>query len=359
MKNATHISLSTCVALALFSVCPMISHSQTNIPQTRFIQIDPGSFQKTVSTNGSNEITMTSPEIHAGFSWDELIVSWNVRMPTNAGLRVEARANYADYKTRYYTMGLWSVAGSSHPRQSATGQKDNDGDVLTDTLVLKKPADRFQLRLTLNGDGRNDVKLTLVGVSLLGSTSLATPSSPNQKAWGKIIPVPERSQMAHPDGEKLCSPTAVSMLLGFWSNKLKRPELDRDVPEIAAAVFDPNWPGMGNWSFNMAYAGSMAGMRGYVARLNNVRELEDWIAEGVPVGISVCYNRLRGKSREPSGHIVVCCGFTENGDVIVNDPGTSKNGRKTFPRANLIDAWSYSKNTVYLVHPSNTKPPED
>jgi hypothetical protein len=68
-------------------------------------------------------------------------------------------------------------------------------------------------------------------------------------------------------------------------------------------------------------------MRAYTTRLCDVAELEDWIARGIPVGLSVCYNRLRGKSREPSGHLVVCVGFTESGDVIVNDPGTREKVR--------------------------------
>jgi hypothetical protein len=100
-------------------------------------------------------------------------------------------------------------------------------------------------------------------------------------------------------------------------------------------------------------------MRGYASRLSDVSELEDWIAAGLPVGLSVCYNRLRGRMGPASGHLVVCVGFTETGDVIINDPGTSKNVRKTFPRQNLISAWAYSKNAVYLIYPEATKVPQD
>jgi len=71
-------------------------------------------------------------------------------------------------------------------------------------------------------------------------------------------------------------------------------------------------------------------MRAYTARLSDVAELEDWIMQGIPVGLSLCYNRLRGKSRTPSGHLVVCVGFTENGDAVINDPGTLRNVRKVF-----------------------------
>ena len=43
----------------------------------------------------------------------------------------------------------------------------------------------------------------------------------------------------------------------------------------------------------------------------------------------------------------------------MNDPGTSQNVRKIFPRANVIDAWDYSKHTVYLIYPTNADLPKD
>jgi hypothetical protein len=182
---------------------------------------------------------------------------------------------------------------------------------------------------------------------------------PNKAAWGKTIQVPEKSQMAYPNGGVLCSPTTVSMLLTHWSRTLKQPDLDHDVPDVVKGVYDANWHGTGNWPFNTAYAGSFPGMRGYVSRFSDVSELEDWIAAGLPVGISLDYDRLRGKGPGPNGHLVVCVGFTPEGDVILNDPGTSKNVRKTFPRKSLVYAWAYSKNTVYLIYPESAALPND
>ncbi len=424
------------IVFAVTMVClfPMNSKAETlDARGAQFVRFK--SFSQFTKSAGANpgEIVLTSPEIRSRIQWNELIASWNVEMPTNTYLRIEARAIYPDHATKFYTMGLWSADPSQHPRESVPNQKDSDADVLTDTLALNHSAERFQLRVTLGshepkkaapyarepfedvrdgqsgakaartpdagaqdgGSGsarsvwsagvfsaafpaprrcsafqftgkasvyphhKDTVKLKFLGVSLFNSKTTPAPLSPNRAAWGKTILVPERSQMAYENGKALCSPATVSMLLAYWSGKLKRPELDRSVPEISEGVYDPNWPGTGNWAFNMAYAGSFRGMRAYVTRLSDVSELEDWITRGIPVGLSVCYNRLRGKSREPSGHVVVCCGFTENGDAIINDPGTSQNVRKISPRANLIDAWSYSKNTVYLLYPTNAELPKD
>jgi len=100
-------------------------------------------------------------------------------------------------------------------------------------------------------------------------------------------------------------------------------------------------------------------MQAFVTRLSDIAELEDWIAQGLPVGISVCYDRLRGKGPGPNGHLVVCVGFTKEGDVVINDPGTSKNVRKVFPRKSLQYAWAYSHNTAYVVYPKGTALPKD
>jgi hypothetical protein len=305
------------------------------------------------------EVVLTSKPIHARIAWDELIVSWNAVMPAGTWLKIEARAIQPDHTTKWYVLGLWSGDPERYPRESVPQQRDEDGDVKTDTLVLKQPADRVQVRLTLGGEGREELKLKFLSLALLDSQLTPKPLTPNRTAWGRTIDVPERSQMAYENGGVLCSPATVSMLLAHWARELNRPSLDRDVPEVVKGVYDPKWEGTGNWVFNTAYAGSLPGMRAYTARLSDVAELEAWIAQRIPVGLSLCYNRLRGKGREPSGHLVVCVGFTEAGDVVVNDPGTSKDVRKTFPRANLIDAWAHSKNAAYFIYPENASVPRD
>ncbi len=307
----------------------------------------------------TGDIVLTSPEMRAHTAWDELIVSWNAEVPAGAGLKIEARALYSDHPTKWFTMGLWSANSTPHPRTSIRGQQTEEGRVDTDILTLKQPAEGIQLRVTTFTSGTRKPRLKFLGLSLLDSKSAPGGLPPNPAAWGRIINVPERSQMTYENGSVLCSPTTVSMLLAYWSQRLDRPALDEDVPKVAEGVYDPQWGGTGNWVFNTAYAGSFRGMRAYTTRLSDVSELEDFVACGIPVGLSLCYNRLRGKSREPSGHLVVCVGFAKNGNVIVNDPGTSQDLRKVFPRANLIDAWNYSRNTVYLVYPVNTPLPKD
>jgi hypothetical protein len=317
-----------------------------------------GGFER-VGANWKTEVVLTSPEIVAQIRWDEMIASWNAEMPKGTFMKIEARPIYASGPAKWYIMGLWSHEPERHPRESVPNQRDANGDVATDTLVLTRPAERLQFRITLGGEPFTKPTLKFLAVSLNDSKSNHPALASNRRAWGKTIDVPERSQMKFPDGKVLCSPTTVSMLMCYWARELKRPEIDRDVPQIANAVYDAQWKGTGNWSFNTAFAGSHAGVRAYVTRFSDVSELEDWISSGLPVALSLCYDRLRGKGPGPNGHLVVCVGFTESGDVIVNDPGTSENVRKIFSRKNLINAWKYSHNAVYLIYPENAEVPTD
>jgi hypothetical protein len=308
----------------------------------------------------SNNLVLISPVIGSRMAFNELVLSWNVDLPADSFLEIGCRALYAGGPTAYYDLGSWSKHPEQYPRQSRTGQRDSQGEVATDTLLLHKAATSFQVRLRLGGSTRPSPKvLRFLGISVADTTISPNPLAPRREAWGKLIEVPERSQMRYPNGKTLCSPTTVSMLLSFWGKQLGRPEIDRPVPEIAEAVYDTQWHGVGNWSFNMAYAGAIPGLRACVVRLSDVAELEAWVARGIPVGLSVDYDRLRGKGPGPNGHLVVLVGFTEKGDPIVNDPGTSENVRKIFPRKNLVDAWGCSHNTVYLVYPEKWKLPKD
>jgi hypothetical protein len=368
--STSHLSDSTQAGLPPWlSLAPLLGSAWLALTATPALGFDARggqfigfkSFSSFEQTAGAlrGEVVLTSPQILARIDWDELIASWNAETPDGACLKIEARAIYPSGPTKYYVMGLWSANPSRHPRESVLHQKDADGDVATDTLRLERPCDRLQIRLTLGGDEGRKPRLKFLGLNLTDTT--ITPSSlpSDLAALGRTLPVPQRSQMAYTNGSVLCSPTTVSMIMSFWSRQLKRPELDRDVPDIVKAIYDAKWKGTGNWPFNTAYAGSFRGIRGYVTRMTDLAEVEDWIAAGIPVALSVCSDRLHHRGPGPNGHLIVCVGFTENGDPVVNDPGSSRNIRRVYPRKDVIYAWSYSRNAVYLIYPEDSEIPKD
>lgn len=310
----------------------------------------------TEGRTASGEIILTSPEITVPVAWDELVASWNA--PPGMYLKVEARAIFAGRTTKYYNLGQWSADPPRHPRQSGGPQTDADGTVKIDTLVLARHGGGVQVRITLGAIDQTQVaQLKFLGLSFCDSQSHPPPREPDHAAWGKSIPVPERRQAEYGD-EGWCSPTSLSMVLAYWGGTLHRPELNRPVPEVAAAISDTNLPGTGNWPFNTAYAGAFPGMRAYVTRLDDVSELEAWAAAGIPVVMSVSsYLTNDRHSGEDNGHLIVCCGFTETGDLVANDPGVSvknnERARRVYPRLRVIEAWKKSKNAVYLIYPED------
>jgi hypothetical protein len=312
----------------------------------------------TATTNNTGEVELLSPVTPAR-PWRELVPTWNADLAATGWLRAEARAWRGGVATKFYSFGQWSRDTNHHPRFSVKGQRDADGDVDTDTLQLATSAEAFQLSLTFDS-ATSAGRLKFLGAVLTDPEVSVAPREPLRAVWGRpAVNVPTISQLAYRDGKAWCSPTTITMLLRYWSAKLEIPALTFDVPEVAGGVHDTTWRGTGNWSFNLAYVGALPGMRGVVTRFNDVRELEDWIAWGWPVGVSLCYDRLRAKGPGPNGHLMICVGFADNGDIILNDPGTRFQMRKAWPRERFTEAWANSRNTVYLVFPDDATPPAD
>jgi hypothetical protein len=323
---------------------------------------DFSNFSRTQNSGG--ESVLLSPEIKSPAEWNQLVLSWNASAAPGSFLKVEARAIRPGNTTKFFSWGCWSPDDKHFPRGSVTNQKDSDGDVRADTLALNHLADAVQIRLTLGGTNGVLPTLKFLGLSFCNTKIKPDPLPPNRAAWGKEIPVVERSQQSYPGGNGWCSPTSLSMVLAHWGSISNRAEWKLDAPEVAAGVADHGFKFLtGNWSFNTAFAGGLDGMRAYVTRFSDVSELEDWIAAGIPVIISARYDLLQdGRADDFNGHLTVCRGFTENGDLVINDPWTDlkvESVRHIYKRANVIRAWATSHDTVYLVYPENAKIPCD
>jgi hypothetical protein len=316
-------------------------------------------FTKTAGTT-PGETVYTSPEISAPINWNEFVGSWNVQ--PGVYLTLEARAIFPDHTTKYFTMSKWSDDPAQHPRASVNGQRDDDGTVSIDTLILKRHGGKLQLRITMGG-ADTQPQLKFLGLSFCDGSAPAITHEPNRAAWGKTVEVPERRQAEYPQQDGWCSPTSLSMVIAYWSINQNRPELNHTELDVATNIMDSGLKGTGNWPFNTAFAGDLPGMRAYVTRFDDISELEDWIAAGIAPIISVSSFINPKHQGNDAGHLIVCVGFTKDGDVIVNDPGVSvkhnERARKVYGRQHVIDCWKKSKNAVYLVYPVNAEIPKN
>ncbi|CAA9445459.1 MAG: hypothetical protein AVDCRST_MAG37-1780 [uncultured Rubrobacteraceae bacterium] len=316
--------------------------------------------------------TLTSPVHETTSRFDTLSPSWNATTPDGTWVQLEVRVRSAETWTAWFNMGVWTL-GTSLKRHSVNGQEAEGWRVLTDTLQSTGQvfADAYQYRLTLFTD-RWDVSPLVQSIFFAISDSRRHGQGPGmtplRAAWGDSLPVPARSQMVYPNGgEAWCSPTSLSMVMAYWAKATCDGSLDRSVPAVAGGVYDHSYGGWGNWSFNVAYA-SVHGFEAGVGRMDSVEQVERWVEAGIPVVASVAWDnhhagqRLSGAPLPRSdGHLLVIRGFTDSGDVIVNDPAGSGevDVPRVYERAEFSRAWlrTGSGGIVYLVHPPCWRPP--
>lgn len=173
----------------------------------------------------------------------------------------------------------------------------------------------------------------------------AEPSLP-YAASAHVLEVPPRSQYAVESERGWCSPAAISMLNAYHG-------LDVDVAETARAVFDRSYNSTGNWSFNVAFSGSL-GLRAAVVYLRNLEHAQRLIEAGIPIAISYSWqaDELPGAPLAHSdGHLAVLCGFTYSGDCAMNDPA-APNVRVVYPRGAIEKIWQRNNGVAYTVAPA-------
>ncbi len=299
-----------------------------------------------------------SPEVPVPAGFDQAIVSWNAFTPPGAYLTVYMRCRVSGSWTKWYNLGLWNTDGHPMHKTSFGKQKDSFGDVDTETLKLDKNADAFKVRLQLESStGKSYPTVRMLAVNLNDST-WQTEIPPVKEVWGTELDVPYLCQLSVKGGGVWCSPTSTAMVMSYWGKKLHRPELKLGITQTANNVFDTDWGGTGNWSFNVDYAGEFKGMRAYVTRFTSVSQIEQWIAKGVPVITALNYSALNGNPDKQTGHLMVIRGFTKDGEPVFNDPWArlekGEKLRKVFTRKRLEDAWLGPKGswgTVYIIYP--------
>jgi hypothetical protein len=305
----------------------------------------------------------TGPLRPTGFGFTQAVVSWDADTPPGTWIEVLARAQRGGRLTKYYNLGVWAADASTIGRHSVKDQRDGDGTVTVDSLVVsdtQPAADAIQLKVrlfTTKADAVPSLRLAAAAVSTPPRRPAQT--SPGDPArWNKVLDVPACSQGAYTDGgERWCSPTSTSMVLGFWGHEPG--PCEPRVRAAAAGVYDWVYDGYGNWPFNAAYAGvSGHDLDSYVTRFTGLAQAEPWIAAGVPVVISYAWKEgaLTGAPvRSSKGHLGVLVGFDAQGNPVMNDPAAGDGQvRRTYPRGELEAVWlEHSGGTAYLIYPSS------
>ncbi|MET1071260.1 MAG: C39 family peptidase [Umezawaea sp.] len=309
-----------------------------------------------VGSEGGYEFARwTSPRHATRFGATQAVASWNALTPPGTWLQVDLRGP----DTGWYAMGRWASGDTDIRRTSVPDQSDEHGRVDVDTFVAAEghALRAVQLRVTLYRKADTTATPTLLMAGAMASAipdAFTVPASEPGPARGVELPVPRYSQNVHEGGESLCSPTSTEMVVEYWGRGPTPDDLagidpthpDRSVEYAAEHTYDLDYDGDGNWPFNTAYAATF-GLRGHITRLRSLTELETYVARGVPVITSQSFreDELDGAGYGTAGHIMVVVGFTEDGDVIANDPASPSNEavRHVYPRAQFETIWLRTK----------------
>lgn len=313
-----------------------------------------------------------SPVHHPAVPASELVASWNASTPAGTHLRVEMLGTYTDgTDTPWYTLGVWAAGDGDVRRASVDGQGDGVSSVWTDTVAIDDTAGgprlaAYRLRLTLYrlpGSGATPEVWRLGAMTSDVPDRFEVPATEPGVATGIELAVPRYSQNTHigqyPEydggGEAWCSPTSSQMIIEYWGRRPTEEDLawvdpaydDPQVCHAARFTYDYQYEGCGNWPFNSAYAATYPGLRGVVTRVASLAGAERLIRAGIPLITSQSFydGELAGAGYGTSGHLMTVIGFTEDGDVIANDPASSDNEavRRVYPRRDFENVWLRTK----------------
>ncbi|MEU6948745.1 peptidase C39 family protein [Streptomyces sp. NPDC046316] len=322
------------------------------------------------ATSAWEYASWTSPVHHSTVPATEVIASWNADTPPGTWIQIELRGTYNDAgATPWYVMGRWAAGDGDIRRTSVDGQSDGKSSIWTDTFAVDDAAsglrlDAYQLRLTLYRAPGTDLTPTVWRLGAMASDiphRFTVPAS--TPCLARELAVPRYSQNTHvgqyPEydngGEAWCSPTSSQMIVEYWGRRPSAEDLswvnpafeDPQVCHAARFTFDHQYDGCGNWPFNAAYAATYPDMNAVVTRLRSLTELEALIRAGIPVITSQSFHKeeLTGAGYGTSGHLMTVIGFTEDGDVIANDPASPSNEavRRIYRRREWENIWLRTK----------------
>ncbi|MDT0382212.1 C39 family peptidase [Streptomyces sp. DSM 42041] len=328
----------------------------------------------TGSTTAWEYATWTSPLHTPRVPAGEVIASWNADTPRGTWVRTELQGTYSDgTRTPWYTMGIWTAGdGDDVPRRtSVDDQSDGKSDIWTDTFSISDLGSglrltSYRLRATLYRAPGGDTTPTVWRLGAMASDvpeRFEVPATRPGVARGVELEVPRYSQNIHEGqypqydggGEAWCSPTSSQMIIEYWGRKPTEEDLawvdpdyqDPQVCHAARMTYDYAYEGCGNWPFNAAYAATYRRMQAVVTRCTSLHDAERLIAAGIPLITSQSFieSELDGAGYGTAGHLMTIVGFTQNGDVIANDPASSDNPsvRNIYKRRQFENIWLRTK----------------
>lgn len=349
--------------------------------------------------DGEQTGTWTSPTYRTEEPFNKAVASWQASTPGESRIETHLQVQTQEGQwSKWYNMGHWAFANNVDANGNITSmrgfageQADEIGSIDQDTFWVNDNlwAKAYKIRSVLYA--HSDHKPLVRQVAAVTSDYLKNQpgaTSPTTMRHQVELPVPALSQYAHNGeypqfdggGAAWCSPASVSMVLRYYGVGPSAQDIaalpsdpvfdqnqrrDGDLDYAVHHTFDNGYANKntGNWPLNTAYAAAF-GLDTSVRQYNSLHPVEHFIKKGVPVIITLKWdntdldptNDLTGSLiSKTNGHLMVVRGFTETGNVIVNDPAApqgNEQARHIYDRGEIERLWLKAKGgTVYLIKP--------
>ena len=199
-----------------------------------------------------------SPEVTAPFAFDELIYSWNLRLPKGQGFRLHLQAGFggAD-KSPWLYAGYWGEV--KDPVTSRTKPRFDRGEVDMDWLKLKERAVSYQFKVV---DASSATLTVLPSLTVVTTDNHPTPEviarhgANATTAPARLLDLPFRRQMDSAGNitPNRCQSAALATALEYYGKAIP-------LEQLVAHTWTPNTttPACGRgWSPRRTSSGSTA-----------------------------------------------------------------------------------------------------
>lgn len=286
------------------------------------------------------------------FPFSQLLFSWNAIRPETGYFSFYVQARHG--KTKQWDDWHHMIDWGADVQRSYSSKLGNFSHYIHVRLEVTNQilADAFRIKVVAH-EGAH--------LGLLHALAVAVANfhifKPERATWNGLkstiinsVPKISQFELAHPDKERICSPTSCSMVLeyltGNWVNPLN----------FANRVFDDGLQAYGSWPFNIAHAYELLQNKLWIftVRLNSFKELHQQLIRGIPVIVSVRGHLPRAPKDYPYGHLLVVVGWNaKQQEVICHDPAFPSTA-KTLIQYNINDflrAWERSNRLAYWAEP--------
>lgn len=270
-----------------------------------------------------------SPVVAAEFPFDELIYSWNARLPEPQGFRLYVKVGFDESEpSPWLYAGYWGTV--TDPVTDRMNPEFDRGVIEMDQLLLKEKATKFQFKVVDKGREKLSLlpSLMVIATDNRPTAELAADYAPIYPAVvlpDTILDLPLRRQ-ADSKGNPLpnrCQSAALASAMGYFGKSFP-------IEEIIKYTNDPEYNFPGIWPRTIG-AATQFGFDAYIDRFRDWTAVRQTLAQNKVILCSIRMPRDGGYIAPPypsiSGHIVALNGVTDDGRVIVTDSALAKSGR--------------------------------